>query len=399
MCGNLAADSESLELNEAAMSLPNRPLIVGAGPVGLGAALFLARQGLVTRVVELRDEPARESKALAVNPRTLDILEPTGVTQRMLELGSPVRGVCFRRREQIFGSLSLTGIHPKYPFMLGLSQAATERLLADALCAVGGSVERGVKLVECRVSIGQVEAVLESAAADEREVVACPWLLAADGAHSATRQQLGVSFEGSAFASEWYLTDVPLRTELAADQVHIFFLDAGELLFMMPVVDPDLRSRIHDPVWRVISNRPEPLSRLIQAEQAGSPIWTSHFRIAHRIAGTLATQNVYFAGDAAHVHSPVGARGMNLGLEDAWIFSELVRTNRLQEYDGMRRRVDRRVVRQVEFLSRVASPESWFFRLMRSYVFPTAIKIPFLHSRMLATVAGLDHKLPVFNGH
>ena len=74
------------------MPTAQRPLIVGAGPVGLAAALFLKREGFNPRLVETRTEPAPQSKALAVNPRILDLLEPTGVTARMLELGSPVRG-------------------------------------------------------------------------------------------------------------------------------------------------------------------------------------------------------------------------------------------------------------------------------------------------------------------
>jgi len=373
------------------MSQPNQPLIVGAGPVGLGAALFLMRQGLAARVVEMRGEPAQESKALAVNPRTLDILEATGLTRRMLELGSPIRGVRFYRRGRVVGSLSLAGIHPKYPFMLALSQATTERLLAQGLSAAGGRVERKVRMVGCRTVADRVEAVLESSAG--REVVACPWLLAADGTHSVARQQLGIDFEGSSFAKEWHLADAPLRTELPADHAHIFFLDGGGFFFLIRVVDEALTDRAGEPVWRVIGNRPEPLSQLVQAEQAGPPVWTSSFRIAHRIGATLAAGGVYFAGDAAHVHSPLGARGMNLGLEDAWVFAELVKTNRLPDYDRLRRPVDRQVVRRVELMSRIASAESGLSRFVRAFVFPTAIKIPFLRTRMMATVTGLDHEL------
>jgi 2-polyprenyl-6-methoxyphenol hydroxylase-like FAD-dependent oxidoreductase len=155
------------------MNHPNRPLVVGPGPVGPGAALFLARQDQAPRIVEMRNEPSQESKALAVNPRTLDILEPTGVTQRMLDLGLPIHGVRFQRAGQIIASLSLAGIHPRYPFMLALSQATTERLLARALEEAGGAVERGVKLVERRLLADQVEVVLEPSAGGSREVVRC----------------------------------------------------------------------------------------------------------------------------------------------------------------------------------------------------------------------------------
>ena len=79
------------------MSHRDQPIIVGAGPVGLGAALFLGRQGRVARVVEMRDEPSQQSRALAVNPRTLDILERTGVTSRMLARGLRIHRVRFYR--------------------------------------------------------------------------------------------------------------------------------------------------------------------------------------------------------------------------------------------------------------------------------------------------------------
>ena len=377
------------------MSHSNRPMIVGAGPVGLGAALFLARHGRAPRVVEMRDEPSQQSKALAVNPRTLSILEATGLTQRMLELGLPIHGVRFYRRGQVFAALSLAGIHPKYAFMLALSQAVTERLLAQAFEAAGGQVERGVKLVECRTLAEEVEAVLESPADGHREVVRCPWLLAADGAHSVARQQLKIEFAGSSFAEQWHLADVPLRTALAPDHVHIFFLAEGTFLFLLRVVEDARQEETGESLWRVLTNRPEPLSWLEQAEQAGLPTWTSSFRISHRIDASLAAGCVYFAGDAAHIHSPAGARGMNLGLEDAWVFAELVRENRLSDYDRLRRPVDAQVVRRVEFLSRVAAPESGFFQFLRAFVFPMMIKLPSLRARMVATVTGLDHELPV----
>src|SRR5262249_42141144 len=146
-----------------------------------------------------------------------------------------------------------------------------------------------------------------------------PWLLAADGAHSTARQQLGIGFHGSSFREEWYLADVPLRTALAPDQAHVFFLEGGAVLFLFRGVEDARQEQSAEQLGRVISNRPEPLSHLVQAEQAGSPIWTSIFRISHRMNASLAAGHVYFAGDAAHVHSPVGARGMNLGLEDAWV--------------------------------------------------------------------------------
>jgi 2-polyprenyl-6-methoxyphenol hydroxylase-like FAD-dependent oxidoreductase len=355
----------------------------------------------VTRVVEKRPAPARQSKALAVNPRTLEILEETGITEQMLARGLRVRGALLYRGEKTVAAVEFDGLHPKYPFMLALSQATSERLLAAALEAAGGRVEREVKLVACRNAGGHVEATLAPSASDGAgagdagESVECPWVLAADGAHSTAREQLGIAFEGTALSHPWHLADAPLRTGLAADHAHVFFGDGGAFGFMLRVVD-DLAAE--DPaapaLWRVMSNRPDPLAHLVRAEPAGEPAWTSTFRIDHRTAATLGAGRVYLAGDAAHVHSPFGARGMNLGLEDAWVFARLAAADRLGDYNRLRHPVDRRVVRVVEFLTRTVSAESTLRRLARTYLFPTALRVPSLRARMRATLTGLDHDLP-----
>lgn len=373
------------------MSDPARPLIVGAGPVGLAAGLFLTRTGHRPRIIETLESPSTWSKALAVNPRTLDILGPSGVTDRMLERGGRMLGACMYRNDRELAKIDFEGIHPRYPFMLALSQATTESLLSEALHEAGGTVERGVKLVTCRNVEGGIEASLEG---ESSENVRSPWLLAADGAHSVVRHQMGISFEGSSLANEWHLADVPLKTSLADDRAHVFFLDEGGFLFLIRVVDDARKTTPGGPIWRVIGSAPEPLSRLRKAEVNGPPIWESSFRIAHRINETFAKGSVYFAGDAAHIHSPIGARGMNLGVEDAWVFAELVNAQMMDAYDRLRRPVDARVVSRIERFTRFVSTDSRLVQLLRSILFPIVTKIGFLRTPIVKTGAGLDHELP-----
>ena len=147
------------------MNQETMPLIVGAGPVGLGAALFLRKAGIATRLIDAAEKPSNHSKALAVNPRTLELLESSGVTKKMLAIGVRIRGVRLRFGPKHVGWFSLHSLKHKYPFMLALSQAATERLLTEALEAAGGKVERGTKLVGCQYEEGKVEAELERSAA------------------------------------------------------------------------------------------------------------------------------------------------------------------------------------------------------------------------------------------
>jgi 2-polyprenyl-6-methoxyphenol hydroxylase-like FAD-dependent oxidoreductase len=371
----------------------NQPLIVGAGPVGLGAALFLAQQGQTPRIVEMGNEPSTQSRALAVNPRTLTILEPTGITAKMLAMGKKIRGMQFHRGQRVVVQLSLDGIHPTYPFMLALSQATTERLLHEALVEKGGEVERGIEMTECRNVGDRAEAMLQRAGGGGKETVEVPWLLAADGAHSVARRQLNIGFPGSTFRDEWYLADARLKTTLSEDYGHVFFFDRGAFLFLIRVVDDIRNEDPNRPVWRILGNRPDPCSYLVDCELMGEPLWSSNFHVSHRIDSQLSAGQVYFAGDAAHIHSPMGARGMNLGIEDAYVFAQLAEQGRLAEYSDLRHPVDARVVRQVEFFSRLVSEDTWYFDLIRRYLFPLVVRTP-IQTRIKQTVTGLDHPLP-----
>jgi 2-polyprenyl-6-methoxyphenol hydroxylase-like FAD-dependent oxidoreductase len=375
--------------------MANVPVIVGAGPVGLGAALVLRQAGIAVRIVDMAPEPSHYSKALAVNPRTLELLEPTGVTARMLSLGIRIRSARFQNDNKWSGELTLGGLKHKYPFMLALSQATTEHLLTQALEDAGGKVERGVALESCsNKSDDTVEVELKHVAGGAIEEVECPWLLAADGAHSTARNALEINFGGSSFEKPWHLADIVLHTALEEDHAYVFFLEGG-FLFLIRVVDETNRESQGPGLWRVISNKPELMNRIPHSTAAGPPVWSSEFHISHRINDTLQKGNVYFAGDAAHIHSPMGARGMNLGLEDAWVFSRLVQSGQMKRYGELRRSVDEAVVKRIERLSRIVLGESAAVRFVRTVFMRWLIGIPAFQSRFMAAMTGLDHPLDI----
>jgi 2-polyprenyl-6-methoxyphenol hydroxylase-like FAD-dependent oxidoreductase len=288
--------------------------------------------------------------------------------------------------------ISFEELPSKYPFMLALSQAVTERLLGEALEKLGGSVERGIGLASCRNTSNGVTAELKHQTSGTIETVECPWLLAADGAHSTTRHSLNVAFPGSTFESPWYLADLPLKTSLENDVAHAFFVDGG-FVFAIRVVDDASPANAENRIWRVISNRPNPIAQLLEAEPAGPPIWESSFRIAHRINAHLQVGNVYFAGDAAHLHSPIGARGMNLGLEDAWVFAQLAANGQLARYEELRKPVDGRIVKRIELISRMVVADSSIVRLMRALFARWVLKVPAVRRQFITTASGLDHRL------
>ena len=369
----------------------NLPLIAGAGPVGLAAALFLARGGIKTRVIEKREHPSVQSRALAVNPRTLELLEPTGVTAKMLELGIQVRGGHLWRNgkvqtEILFGA----AVQHQYPFMLALSQATTERLLEEALGEAGGRVERGMEMLDCRNEGEGARVEIRRGSEETSQRLDCPWLLGADGARSTARGMLGLGFEGSTLAREWYLADVPLETTMAEDRAQVHFLDEGGFIFCLPVVsDRNTRPKT-GALWRVIGTMPHPIERLEMARATGPAVWSSRFRVEHRIAERLQVGRVYLAGDAAHVHSPMGARGMNTGIEDACSLARRILKGDMNSYGERRKEIDWKVVRNVERLTNIVIGETRITRAERKIV-PLATKVNFLRNRAIKTVAGLDH--------
>ncbi|USN98844.1 MAG: FAD-dependent monooxygenase [Phycisphaeraceae bacterium] len=376
--------------------MTSEPIIAGAGPIGLAAGLFLARRGIRARIIEPRTERSTQSRALAVNPRTLDLLAETGLTERMLGIGGRMRGAILHLGEKAIARVELEGAHPRYPFLLALSQAVTEHLLEDALEAEGVRVERGRELVTCRTVGDGVEVEIADAAGGGGgggERVSAAWVLGADGAHSVVRHKSGIAFEGSSLRERWHLVDVPLRTDLSSEHGHIILLGGGAFVFLIRVVTGEPEGEYLR--WRVFTNRPDPLSHLVMAERAGDPVWASAFTIGHRCAASFASGRAYLAGDAAHIHSPIGARGMNLGIEDAAVFARLAAAGRLDEYDGLRRPVDRRVVRTVGQITRIVAAETAGAKLLRTLVLPRAVRLRAARGRMRRTVTGLDHRLDV----
>lgn len=367
----------------------NIPLIVGAGPVGLAAALFLSHHNIQVRIIDAAIEPSPYSRALAVNPRTLDLLEHTGVTQRMLASGGRMDSGQISQQGKPVAEIDISKLKHRYPFMLTLSQAATERLLAEALNAIGVDIERGVKLTEIYQDENGIRAEIEKDG--QQETINPTWVLAADGAHSLVRHLLQIDFPGDALKEEWYLADVPLDTSLSRNKFHAAFFEHGKFTAYIPVVD-DVLSNGSTSLWRLIGNFPFSLESDAFLKPIGQPVWESKFRISHRLAETFAVGNIYLAGDAAHIHSPLGARGMNLGIEDAYVFAELMANGRIDKYAKIRREVDAKVIKRIKFVTEgITRADSKMIVFVRKHLLKYLLRIPFIRNSILKTATGLDH--------
>lgn len=362
-------------------------LIVGAGPTGLAAALFLAERGIEARVIDSAIEPSRTSKALGVNPRSLDLLEPSGVTARVLAEGVPLRRVAFRRRGRPLASIVLDfeAMGARFPMTI-LPQARTEALLTEALAGRGVAVERGLAFAALEQDASGVRVTL-ARADGARETALAAVLFAADGAHSDVRHALALDFPGSAYPEPWQIIDLEL-TVPAPDADGIVDLQAEGPFVALPF---DAR------LWRLIGPGSDLLGRMPAGWRPGEILWRSDFRISHRMVEAMNVGRVCLGGDAAHIHSPIGARGMNLGVEDAYVFAACAadavagRPERLADYGRIRREVDAQVVRTVKRLTDAARSRSLALDAARRVLLPLVARTPAVRDRIGRQVTGLDH--------
>ena len=301
-------------------------LIIGAGSTGLSSALFLARAGYRPRIVEKRSEPSQITKALGVNPQTLTLLEDTGVTGKFLQNGWKASCFNFWCKNRIVYKNDFSKVKHKYPFMLVQPQFETERILEEALADFGIFVERGIETKHIDV------AERETRITTEKDGVATTTrfggvVIGADGSRSSVREQVGITFNGWEHNEKFTLYDVELDTPVSAAEGHYHFFREGGMLML----------HIRDGIWRVGGNLDDVFSHLPKGTKTGKISWETTFTIREKVAATFNTGNVYLLGDAAHIHSPAGAKGMNLCIEDSYIFAGLVAEGREREFNDLRR--------------------------------------------------------------
>lgn len=363
------------------------PIVVGAGPTGLAAALFLATKGIGVRIIDQASAPAQESRAQVVNPRALELLDKVAVAAAMVTEGHSICRTRFYEGWEQIAELEFGDAHPRYQLTV-LPQARSEAILTEALAARGIRPERGVHLETLTQDETGVSATLVHADG-QREIARAPVMLGADGAHSRVREVLGIEFKGAALPEPWPLQDIHLNDPLDLQSAHVSFVKGG-MVFLLG---------IRPGLWRVFADVPEPLDRLPKETVVGEIEWQSTFHISHRLADREVVGRVALAGDAAHIHSPVAARGMNLGIEDAYVFAEYAaealtgRWDRLEDYGRARHKVHSSVVSRISALTKLARGQPDIVGALRHYLIPGMTKFPPTAHAMLELLTGLDHEV------
>ena len=359
-------------------------LIVGAGPVGLTAALELTRRGRRVRVLERRREREPTSRALAVNPRSLELLQACGATDRLLAQGLPIHGLRVVKDGRPLAGADFAQLRHPYPYMLGLPQRRTEAILENLLAERGVPVERGVEALGVTQDDAAARLTVRREAGEE--TLEAPLLLAADGAHSTLRKALGLGFPGRRDEETFRMIDAEVAWAQPHDRVSLL-LDDHRLLACIPLPEAGC--------WRFIAVEEDPAARLERHGRLLREDWRSAFQVSYRRIGRMSVGRVHFAGDAAHVHSPIGARGMNLGMEDACVFAQCVAEDRLADYGPARHAVAGRVLRLTENFTDLVTARAPLTRWLRDTLGFRLLKLPPLRDRAIRGATGLDHPNPV----
>ncbi|MFD4351715.1 FAD-dependent monooxygenase [Nocardia sp. NPDC058518] len=352
-------------------------LIVGAGPVGSAAAVELVRRGVRCRIIDALPDPPQYAKAVGIQPRTLELFEAMGILREVVDAAILLRGQIVYINGAEAGRMDLT-LPPEIPFgFLGLPQYETERILRRHLESLGTRIERGVRLVGFTQDADGVDAVLDGP--EGEHTVRARYLVGCDGAHSTVRKTLGLTFEGAAFTEQYMLGDVELdwsqphgynvrsmhQTDGVTDDVLVCIPLPGRHRYRVSMRVPaelEIDTSVGgDKVEHGLGTGPGPRLADIQAvldRLAPEPVtasqvrWSSVFRISHRIVDSYGRGRVFVAGDAAHIHPPTGAQGMNTGIQDAanlaWklalAVAEVAAPGLLASYDAERRPVGTEVV-------------------------------------------------------
>ena len=382
------------------MSERPKALIVGAGPTGLVMAHELARDGIQCRLIDKAPHRAMELRAIAIHSRTVETFELMRLADDFLGAGHRINGVNMYGESGRIAHAAFGMLETRYPFVLGVPQDETERILEERVARLGVRVERNTELVSLTQRESGVSAHLRTA--DGGEEVEPDWLLGCDGAHSTVREQLGISFSGATYPELFVLADVKVAGDLDHAEAQVWLQREGALAFFPLPGDR----------WRlIITNSPpdwhgEPSlaqcqalvdERGLERLRLGDPRWTSVFRIHRREAARFRNERVFLLGDAAHIHSPVGGQGMNMGIQDlfnlAWKLSLVLRNGGnpqlLDSYEAERKPVDEAVIRQTDRGTRLISLHSSVSRFVRDHLMSLLAQIPAVAEKLGETLSGL----------
>jgi 2-polyprenyl-6-methoxyphenol hydroxylase-like FAD-dependent oxidoreductase len=341
-------------------------LIVGAGTTGLTAAVELARLGIMPVVIEKRKNPSSLSRAVGILPRSMEILGPSRVAKSLRSEAVAIQRIVIHDKNGPLARIPVNIFRGQNKRLFGLAQDRTETHLYTAFRAMGGKVNYGAELLSLSQDKSGISVSILGKA------FRFDMVIGADGTRSAVREALHIDYNGYELPEEWSIADVDVIKWKNPRAFQGFFLDQGGIVVVVPLA----RNRV-----RVVANRPDALAALPVPMSITKLHRAASFRISVRQAETYQSGRVFLAGDAAHCHSPVGGRGMNLGIADAADLAQRISNGTTDGYHAARHPVGRSVIKQSERARRAISSTHPAIRLFVRSILRLTKYSPLLRQR------------------
>ncbi len=370
--------------------------IVGAGPTGLALAVTLAAAGIDFVLLDRQAEGANTSRAAVVHARTLEVLDeldPTrALSAELIGRGIPVSRFRIRDGARPLATLSFDGLRTRtaHPYALMVPQYETEAVLLARLRALGGEVHRPYEVTGITQDADGVTLTTATG-----QTLRAARAVGADGMRSAVREAAGIPFSGSSYDESFVLADVVMDWAPGPHEVSLTFGAAG----------PTVVAPLPGGNYRVVSTVAEApaapglafvqglLDELAPGQAAVRElVWSSRFRVHHRVADRYRAGRLLLAGDAAHVHSPAGGQGMNTGIQDGYALGRALASGDLAGYEAVRRPVALRVVALTDRMTRFSTTRNPVLRLARNTGLRLLARIPVLRDRAAAELAELTYR-------
>lgn len=378
--------------------LKTNVLIIGAGPTGLMAACGLRRQGVDCIIIDKKDGPTKESRALVVHARTLEIYQQMGIAEAAIRQGEIVRKAQFLVRNKKIQEVPLGLLGEglcAHPYLLILEQSLNEQLLYNHLREQEGEVLWGHELLSIEQDENGVTAKLRSG----KEVlkIEADYAIAADGGRSHVRHLVNIPFEGNTYENIFFVADTKLDWYWGRGAVSLYtgrrtfmglFPMKGEGRFrVVGILPPSYQNEQPSSFDELIPYIKEEIEADLKFSDT---TWFSVYRLHHRCMKHFRAERIFFAGDAAHIHSPAGGQGMNTGLQDAhnlawklaWAVKGLAGDALLDTYEQERLPFAKQLVRSTDRAFGMMTSGKWHHRLLRLHVFPHLIKLLFRFQKL-----------------